>query len=160
PVPFPRLLYPEAMLRYGSDKPDLRFGLEIADVGDLAAQTEFQVFRSTLEAGGKVRGLNARGAAEKFSRKGLDELGEQVKRSGAKGLAWIKVEAEKFTSPIEKFLPRPVQQVLREHLAAKPGDLLLILADKEDIVCQALGNLRLHLANVLKLIDADKPDYK
>jgi aspartyl-tRNA synthetase len=160
PRPFPRLLYPDAMVRYGSDKPDLRFGLEIADLGDLAAQTEFQVFRSALEAGGKVRGLNATAAAEKFSRKGLDELGEQVKRSGAKGLAWIKVEAEKFTSPIEKFLPQPVQQALRERLAAKAGDLLLIVADKEDIVCQALGNLRLHLANTLKLIDPDKSDYK
>ena len=160
PRPFPRLLYPDAMLRYGSDKPDLRFGLEIADVGDLAAQTEFQVFRSTLEAGGKVRGLNATAGAEKFSRKGLDELGEQVKRSGAKGLAWIKVEAEKFTSPIEKFLPQPVQQAVRERLAAKAGDLLLIVADKGDIVCQALGNLRIHLANTLKLIDPDKLDYK
>ncbi|HMF16313.1 MAG TPA: aspartate--tRNA ligase [Gemmataceae bacterium] len=160
PRPFPRLLYPDAMVRYGSDKPDLRFGLEIADLGDLAAQTEFQVFRSTLESGGKVRGFNATAAAEKFSRKGLDELGEQVKRSGAKGLAWIKVEVEKFTSPIEKFLPQPVQQALRERLAAKAGDLLLIVADKEDIVCQALGNLRLHLANTLKLIDPDRLDYK
>jgi aspartyl-tRNA synthetase len=160
PRPFPRLLYPEALLRYGNDKPDLRFGLEIADLSDLAAQTEFQVFRSTVEAGGKVRGLNATSAAEKFSRKGLDELGEQVKRSGAKGLAWIKVEAEKFTSPIEKFLPQGVQQGLRERLAAKAGDLLLLVADKEDVVCQALGNLRLHLANTLKLIDPEKLDYK
>jgi aspartyl-tRNA synthetase len=160
PRPFRRLLYPEAMLRYGNDKPDLRFGLEIADLGDLAVQTEFQVFRSTLEAGGKVRGLNATGAAEKFSRKGLDELGEQVKRCGAKGLAWIKVEVDKFNSPIEKFLPQAVQQALRERLAAKPGDLLLIVADKEDIVCQALGNLRLHLANVLKLIEPAKLDYQ
>ena len=119
------------MLRYGSDKPDLRFGLEIADVGDLAAQTEFQVFRSTLEAGGKVRGLNATAGAEKFSRKGLDELGEQVKRSGAKGLAWIKVEADKLTSPIEKFLPAGVQQSLRQRMGAEAGDLLLLVADRE-----------------------------
>ncbi len=160
PLPFPRLHYPEAMLRYGNDKPDLRFGLEIADLCDLAEQTDFQVFRITLENGGKVRGLNATAAADKFSRKGLDELAEHVKRSGAKGLAWIKVEAEKFTSPIEKFLPQPVQQALRERLAAKPGDLLLIVADKEDIVCQALGNLRLHLAGALKLIDPDKLDYR
>src|SRR5262249_15841364 len=103
--------------------------------------------------------LNAAGAADKFSRKGLDELGEQVKRSGAKGLAWIKVEAEKFTSPIEKFLPQAVQHSLRERLAGKAGDLLLIVADTEDIVCQALSNLRLHLANVLKLVDSNKPDY-
>jgi aspartyl-tRNA synthetase len=160
PVPFLRLGYPEAMLRYGSDKPDLRYGLEIADIGDLAAQTEFQVFRSTLDSGGRVRALNASQAAAKFSRKGLDELGEFVKRQGAKGLAWIKVEADKLASPIEKFLPAAVQQGLRERFAALPGDLLLIVADKEDTVCQALGNLRIHLANTLNLIDTTKLDFK
>lgn len=159
-LPLPRLSYDECMLRYGSDKPDLRFGLEIVDVGDLAAQSEFQVFRSTLEAKGKVRGINAVGAADKFSRKGLDELGEFVKRYGAKGLAWIKVEADKFTSSIEKFLPAPVQQALRERFNAKAGDLLLLVADKEDVVCQALGNLRVHLANKLQVFDPAKPDFK
>src|SRR5207253_1606505 len=140
--------------------PDRRYGLEIADVGDIAEQTEFRVFRDTLAAGGKVRGLNASGAAEKFSRKGLDELQEHVKRSGAKGLAWIKVEADKLTSPIEKFLSAAVQRALRERFAAEPGDLLLFVADKEEVVCQALGNLRAHLATVLKLYDPAKPDYK
>jgi aspartyl-tRNA synthetase len=160
PLPFLRLGYPEAMLRYGSDKPDLRFGLEIVELSELAAQTEFQVFRSALDGGGKVRGLNGTGAADKFSRKDLDNLGEFVKRQGAKGLAWIKVEADKFTSPIEKFLPQPIQKRIRERLGAKAGDLLLIVADKEDTVCQALGNLRGHLANLLKLFDPNKPEYK
>ncbi len=160
PLPLPRLCYAEAMLRYGTDKPDLRFGLEIVDVGDVAAESTFGVFRDALAGGGKVRALNVAGAADKFSRKGLDELGEVVKRYGAKGLAWIKVEGDKFNSSIEKFLPPPVQQKLRERLAAKSGDLLLFVADKEDIVCQALGNLRVHVANVLKLFDPDKPDYK
>jgi aspartyl-tRNA synthetase len=160
PVPFPRLNYADVMLRYGSDKPDLRFGLEIADIGDLAARTEFQVFRATLEAGGKVRAINARGAAEKFSRKGLDELGEVVKRYGAKGMAWIKVEAEKLNSSIEKYLPAAVQQELRARVGAAAGDLVLIVADKEETVCQALGNLRQHLAVVLKLFDPAKADYK
>lgn len=160
PLPLARLRYADAMLRYGTDKPDLRYGLEIAELSDLAGHTQFQVFRGTLETGGKVRGLNAVAAADKFSRKGLDELGEVVKRYGAKGLAWIKVEADKLTSPIEKFLPAPVQQALCERLSAKAGDLLLIVADKEDAVCQALGNLRAHLANVLKLIDPDRLDYK
>jgi aspartyl-tRNA synthetase len=160
PLPLPRLKYGDAMLRYGSDKPDLRFGLEIVDIGDLTAQTEFQVFRTVLDSGGKVRALNAKGAAEKFSRKGLDELGEFVKRYGAKGLAWIKVESEKLTSPIEKFLPGAVQQALRQRLEAAAGDLLLIVADKEDTVCQSLGNLRQHLAGQLKLFDPTKPIYK
>src|SRR5205807_2938395 len=160
PLPLPRLQYADAMLRYGNDKPDLRYGMEIVELSDLAGQTEFKVFRSAVEAGGKVRGLNAKGAAEKFSRKGLDDLGQEVQRSGAKGLAWIKVEASKFTSPIEKFLPAPVQQALRQRLNAEPGDLLLIVADEEDAVCQALGNLRAQLATTLKLLDPSKPDFK
>jgi aspartyl-tRNA synthetase len=160
PLPLPRLKYEDVMLRYGSDKPDLRYGLEIQELSDLAAQTEFTVFRGALEKGGKVRGLNVKGAAEKFSRKGLDELGEVVKRFRARGLAWLKVEADKLAGPIEKFLPAPVQQALRERLKAGPGDLLLFVADTEDVVCQALGNLRAHLAGVLKLYDPEKPDYK
>jgi aspartyl-tRNA synthetase len=160
PTPLPRLKYADVMLRYGSDKPDLRYGLEIVELSDLATQTSFKVFQDTAASGGKVRGLNVKGAAERFSRKGLDELTEFVKRYGAKGLAWVKVEAEKFTSPIEKFLAAAVQQSLRQRLAAGPGDLLLIVADTEEVVCQALGNLRIHLANVLKLFDPAKKDYK
>jgi aspartyl-tRNA synthetase len=159
-LPLPRLKYSDAMLRYGSDKPDLRYGLEIVDVGNLVPQTEFQVFKNVVEAGGKVRALNVKGAVEKFSRKQLDELAEFVKRYGAQGLAWIKVEAAKFTSPIEKFLPAPAQQAIRERLNAAAGDLLLFVADKENTVCQALGNLRAHLATTLKLFDPAKPDYK
>jgi aspartyl-tRNA synthetase len=161
PLPLPRLRYEDVMLRYGSDKPDLRYGLEIQELSDLAAQTEFTVFRKALETPcGKVRGLNAKGAADKFSRKGLDELGEVVKRFRAKGLAWLKVEGEKLTGPIEKFLPAAVQQGLRERLKAEPGDLLLFVADLEEIVAQALGNLRTHLAAALKLYDPERPDYK
>jgi aspartyl-tRNA synthetase len=159
-TPFPRLKYADAMLKYGSDKPDLRYGLEIVDVGDIAAQTEFQAFKGTLETGGKVRALNASGAAEKFSRKQIDELAEVVKRAGGKGCAWVKVEAEKFAGGIEKFLAAPVQQQLRERLSAKAGDLLLFVADKEDVVCQGLGTLRTHLASVLKLYDPNGLDYK
>jgi aspartyl-tRNA synthetase len=159
-LPLPRLLYQDAMLRYGSDKPDLRFGMEIVDIGDIVPETQFKVFQETLASGGKVRGLNAKGGADKFSRKGLDELAEFVKRYGAKGLAWIKVEADKLTSPIEKFLPAPAQQALRQRLNATAGDLLLFVADTEDTVCQALGNLRVHLANVLKLIDPTKNEFK
>jgi aspartyl-tRNA synthetase len=156
----PRLKYDDVMLKYGSDKPDLRYGLEIVDVGDIAAQTEFTAFKGTLEAGGKVRALNASGAAEKFTRKQIDELAEIVKRLGGKGCAWVKVEAEKFTGGVEKFLAAPIQQLLRERLNAKAGDLLLFVADKEDVVCQSLGTLRQHLASVLKLYDPNSLDYK
>ena len=152
PVPFPRLRYADALLRYGSDKPDLRFGLEIRELTDLARATAFRVFQETVERGGRVRGLRVPGAADKFSRKGLTELEDLVKRYGAKGLAWVKVEADKLTSPIEKFLPAAVQQQLRERLEAAPGDLLLIVADTEDVVCAALGALRTHLGGALQLV--------
>lgn len=158
PLPLPRLKYADAMLRYGNDKPDLRFGLEIEELSDLAGETEFRVFRSAVESGGKVRGLCVPGGADKFSRKGLDELEEVAKRFGAKGLAWIKVEAERFNSPIEKFLPAAVQAKLRERFKAKAGDLLLFVADKEETVCAALSAVRNHLGAVLNLY---KPgDYK
>jgi aspartyl-tRNA synthetase len=160
PLPLPRLRYSEAMLRYGTDKPDLRYGLEIVDVSDLANRTEFKVFKGAIESGGKVRGLNAKSAVEKFSRKGLDELEQLVKRFGAKGLAWVKVDADRLTSPIEKYLPAPIQQTFRDRFGAEPGDLLLLVADKEEVVCQALDNLRSHLATALKLYDPSKPDFK
>jgi aspartyl-tRNA synthetase len=160
PLPLPRLQYADAMLRYGSDKPDLRYGLEIVELSDLAGQTQFKVFQDAVTSGGKVRGLNAKGAAGTFSRKGLDELTAFVGQYRAKGLAWIKVEADKFTSPIEKFLPAAVQQTLRQRLSAGPGDLLLIVADKEEVVCQSLGALRAHLATTLNLVDPARNDFK
>jgi aspartyl-tRNA synthetase len=160
PLPLPRLRYEDAMLRFGTDKPDMRYGMEIVELTDLAPQTEFKVFQGAVETGGKVRGLNVKGGVEKFSRKGLDELGVFVQRLGAKGLAWIKVESEKLTSPIEKFLPASVQPLLRQRLAAAPGDLLLLVADTEDVVCQALGTLRTHLAATLKLYDPARLDFK
>jgi aspartyl-tRNA synthetase len=159
-LPFPRLTYDDAMLRYGSDKPDLRFELEIVELSDWAAGTEFQVFKSTLAGGGKVRAICVPAAAEKFSRKQLDELTEFVKQYNAKGLAWVKVEAAKLTSPIEKFLPRSSQQALRERLEAGAGDLLLFVADSEANVAQALGALRGELARRVGLIDAAKKDYR
>jgi aspartyl-tRNA synthetase len=160
PRPFARIKYAESMLRYGNDKPDLRYEMEIIELSDIAGASEFKVFKDTLAAGGKVRALNAKGAADKFSRKGVDDLGKLAQNFGAKGLAWIKVEADKFTSPIEKFLPAGVQQDFRQRVGAEPGDLLVLVADKEDVVCQALGSLRSHLAGVLKLYDPQQPNYK
>jgi aspartyl-tRNA synthetase len=160
PLPIPRLGYDDVMLRYGSDKPDLRFGLEIVELSDWAAGTEFQVFKNTVAGGGKVRAINAPAAAEKFSRKQLDELTEFVKQYNAKGLAWVKVEAGKLTSPIEKFLPMASQQALRERLSANAGDLLLFVADTEDVAAQSLGALRGELARRLGLIDPAIKEYK
>jgi aspartyl-tRNA synthetase len=160
-LPLPRLAYADAMLRYGSDKPDLRYGLEIVELSDLAARTEVPFFRDSLLAGGKVRGLNAPGAAEKFSRKNLDELDKLAKQFLARACIGIKVEADKTSSSIAKFLTPEVEQELRKRLNAQPGDLLvLVAADTEDAVCQSLGNLRQQLATRLGLVDPAKKDFR
>jgi aspartyl-tRNA synthetase len=151
PTPFRRLRYEDAMLRYGSDKPDLRFGMEIVEATDLAEQTTFPVFRETAASGGKVRGLNAKGAADRFSRKGMDELTSFVCQYGAKGLAWVKVEVAQMTGPIAKFLSPEAQEAFRRRMNAEPGDLLLFVADTEAVVCAALGALRSHLGALLNL---------
>ena len=158
PIPFPRMGYDEAMLKYGSDKPDLRYALEIVDVGSIAAKSEFKVFKDVLASGGVIRGLCAKGAATTFSNSDLKpggKLSEQVGRYGAKGLAWMKVEGDKLTGSIEKFFPPEVQAELRTAMKAEPGDVLLFVADKENVVCDALGALRTHLASLLKLYDPD-----
>ena len=154
PTPLPRLKYKDAMLKYGSDKPDLRYALEIVDTSDLAGQSEFKVFKDVLGNGGVVRGLCAKKGAEKFSNTDLKpggKLSEFVSRYGAKGLAWMKVEADKFTGSIEKFFNADLQKKLRERFQAEAGDLILFVADQENVVCDALGALRQHMAGILKL---------
>src|SRR5262249_32551461 len=163
PTPFPRMLYAEAMLKYGSDKPDLRYGMEIVDVGSVVGQGEVKVFKDVLASGGVVRGLTAKKAADRFSNTDLKpggKLSEFVGRYGAKGLAWMKVEADKLTGSIEKFFPAPVQQELRRVMNAEPGDILLFVADKESVVCDALRALRGHLALQLKLSHPDAKVFK
>ena len=163
PLPLPRLAYDDVMLRYGSDKPDLRYAMEIVDVSAIAKQTTFKIFLDVLENKGVVRALNAKGAADKFSNTELKpggKLPEFVSTYGAKGLAWLKVDGDKLTSSIEKFFPAPVQAQLKVALNAEPGDLLLFVAASEDVVCSALGALRANLAATLKLYDNSKPDYK
>jgi len=153
-LPLPRLKYQDVMLKFGSDKPDLRYGLEIVDAGDLAGQSDFKVFKDVLAAGGVVRGINAKGGAGKFSNTELKpggKLAEFVGRYGAKGLAWVKVEADKLAGSIEKFFKPDVQKALRERFSAEAGDLLLFVADQASVVCDALGALRQHLAAHLKL---------
>jgi len=156
PTPFPRMSYAEAMLKYGSDKPDLRFGLEIVDISDLAAKSEAKFFQEAVAAGGVVRGLNVKGAAGKFSNSELKPKGKIVEfanRYGTKGLSYVKVEADKITGGLEKFFTPEGQKELLTAMNAEPGDLLLIVSDKESVVCDALGALRGHLALNLKLYD-------
>ena len=154
-LPLPRMTYDEAMQRFGHDAPDLRFGMELIDCSDLAAESDFRVFKSTVESGGKVRAINAPGAAEKYSRKDIDELTEFVKHDfGAKGLAWFRVEADgKLWSPISKNFPDALLAKIGERMNGKPGDLLLFVADTFPITCKALYGLRKRLGAELKLYD-------
>lgn len=153
PRPFPRMTYAEAMNRYGSDKPDVRFGLELVDVSEAVRDSAFQVFARTVKEGGQVKAINVKGAASRYSRKDIDALGEFAARYGAKGLAWLKAEGDELKGPIAKFFTADEQTALRQLLAVDDGDLLLFVADRPAVVAAALGALRLKLGKELGLID-------
>ena len=154
-TPLPRITYDEAMRRFGSDAPDLRYGLEIVDISAQAKKTEFRVFRETVDAGGFVRGINVNGRAEEFSRKRIDELTEIIKKDfGAKGLAWFRVEPDgTLWSPISKNLAAELLVEIGQAFSAKPGDMIFLVADGWDVTCKALNGLRRRLAAELKLYD-------
>lgn len=157
-VPFPRITYQEAMLKYGTDAPDLRFGLEIVDLTDLLGEVEFKVFSSAIQSGGVVRAINARGCAS-FPRREIDELGKIAVENGAKGMAWIVVGDQELKSPITKFLTDSEVENIITTLDAKPGDLLLFGADSAAVVSRVLGVLRLELARRLGLVDKNKLSF-
>ena len=159
PVPFPRMPWSEAMDRYGCDRPDTRFGLELVDATDIGAASEFKVFAAIAEKGGKIRGLNAKGGAV-LSRKDIEEeLTAHVATWGAKGLAWMKVGEQGLESNIVKFFSPEQQQELITRFKAEKGDLLLFVADKPVVVNAALASLRLKLGERLGLIDHDRLDF-
>lgn len=149
-IPFPRMTYKEAIERYGSDKPDTRFGLEIVDMADLAREGEFKVFLDALKEGGRVKAIRGKGMAG-LSRKEIDLLTEETKSFGAKGLAWIKIK-NGFDSPIAKFFHEGILKQMAERLGAEEGDMMLFVADHEDVVHNVLGRLRLELGRRLNLI--------
>ncbi len=151
-IPFPRLSYDEAMLKYGCDKPDLRFGWEIVDITELVRGVDFKVFASAITAGGVVRALNAKGCGS-FTRKEIDDLGRMAVDFGAKGMAWINVTETELKSPIIKFFTPEQTKAILAALDAKPGDLLLFAADSADVAARVLGVLRLELGRRLQLMD-------
>lgn len=157
-LPLPRMTYKEAMERFGSDKPDTRFGLEIHDLSDAVKDCEFKVFSGAIKAGGSVRCITVKGGADKFARRELDALVEYVKTYRAKGLAWITVTETELKSPIVKFLTDDECKALLEAAGAEVGDVVLMVADNNKIVFDALGNLRLHLGEKLGLIDESRYD--
>ncbi|MDO4543539.1 MAG: aspartate--tRNA ligase [Clostridia bacterium] len=151
-LPLPRLTWIEAMNRYGSDKPDTRFAMELCDLSSAVKNCGFSVFKNAIEGGGSVRCINAKGASAHISRKEIDALGEWVKTYRAKGLAWINYKAEGIVSPIAKFLTEDEMNEIKRLANAETGDILFIVADNNDTVWASLGNLRLRVAEKLNLI--------
>ncbi|WP_100398243.1 aspartate--tRNA ligase [Bacillus sp. FJAT-44742] len=152
-TPFPRLTYEEAMHRYGSDKPDTRFGMELVELSEIVKDSDFKVFAQAVKNGGIVKGLNVKGVADNMSRKEIDDLADFVAIYGAKGLAWLKVEENALKGPIAKFFSEDETAAIREALDAEPGDLLFFGADKPQVVFDAMGALRLKFGKELNLID-------
>ena len=151
--PWPRMTYRQAVDRYGKDNPDIRFGMELQDITDLAAESGFQVFESTVSSSGQVRGINASGLGE-YSRKQIDDLTELVKKVGAKGLAYLAITAQgEQRSSFAKFVKPEVLQAIITRMQAKPGDLLLFVADQPAVMFEALGRLRVALGERLGLVD-------
>lgn len=146
-LPLKRIPYKEAMERYGIDKPDTRFGYELIDLSDILKDSEFKVFSGAIENGGSVRAINIEEKAEEFSRKDIDKLEKFAKTYGAKGLAWMKFLDGEITSPISKFLSEEEINNVKEKVEGKDGDLVLFVADKNDVVFDSLGNLRNHIAD-------------
>ena len=158
-LPLPRLTYKEAMERFGSDKPDLRFGFELKDLTEIAANCGFSVFEGAVAAGGSVRAINLNGYESQFTRKNITELENVAKLYGAKGLAWMKFTSEGISSPIAKFMTQEVIDRITAKMDAKEGDLLLFVADKHSIVFNALGHVRLEAAKKLNVIDENEFNF-
>ncbi len=154
-MPLPRLTYSEAMERFGSDRPDLRFGLELCNVTELVADSQFGVFAKTVASGGQVRGICVPEASS-FTRRQLDDLVATAQEFGAKGLAWIALDEDGFRSPITKFFTTEQLEAIRERMGGKTGDLLIFVADKPQVTMEVLGRLRLELGKSLNLIDKDR----
>jgi len=152
-TPFPRIPYDEAMSRYGSDKPDTRFGFELNDITELVKDCDFKVFTDAIAAGGSVRGICITGAADSYTRKKIDKLTEQVKSYGAKGMVWMKVAENEVTSSVNKFFSPEQLKEIADAMDAKAGDLILIVSDKNKVVFDSLGFLRRHIAGELGLLD-------
>jgi aspartyl-tRNA synthetase len=154
-LPFSRLSYEEAVGRFGLDKPDMRFGLELNDISDIVEGSNFKVFSEAVKKGGMVKALNAKGCIG-FSRKEIDDLTDFVSVYRAKGMAWIKVKEDEWQSPITKFFTDEEKKALAERIDMKPGDLVFFVADTPKVVNESLGHLRNHIGKRLNLIDEDQ----
>ncbi|MCE7793770.1 aspartate--tRNA ligase [Salipaludibacillus sp. CUR1] len=160
PKPFPRLTYEEAMNRFGSDKPDTRYGMELKDVSEQVAESDFKVFANTVKNGGVVKGICVKGVSDQYSRKDLDSLGSFVEIYGAKGLAWLKVEENHtLKGPIAKFFDEDKASGLINSFEAEAGDILFFVADKKQVAWDALGALRIKFAKELNLVNYEEFNF-
>ncbi|NIP38049.1 MAG: aspartate--tRNA ligase, partial [Candidatus Dadabacteria bacterium] len=158
-APFPRMTYDDAILKYGTDRPDTRFGLELVDITDVFKDSEFKVFKAAIKKGGILKALNAKGKGNDLSRKDIDDLTEYASSLGAKGLAWIKVSGDEWQSPIIKFFSDEEKVGLKQSLNMEDGDIVFFGADSPYIVNLVLSNIRLELAKRFGLIDEDKFNF-
>ena len=158
-TPFPRLTYKEAMERYGSDKPDTRFDIELNKLNDIFEESDFMVFKDALETGGDIRGISIPGGAAEFSRKKIDKLTDEAKHYGAKGLLWIKVEEDGFSSSASKFLNDGELTKVAERCGSKPGDIIFIVSAQPKVVFDTLGWLRRKIAGILGLLDDNEFNF-
>ena len=158
-TPFPRLTYKEAMERYGSDKPDTRFDIELNKLNDIFEESDFMVFKDALETGGDIRGISVPGGAAEFSRKKIDKLTDEAKHYGAKGLLWIKVEEDGFSSSASMFLNDAELIKVAERCGSKPGDIIFIVSAQPKVVFDTLGWLRRKIAGILGLLDDNKFNF-
>ncbi len=153
-TPFPRLTYDEAMEKYGTDKPEIRFDMFLADLSDIVGESEFRIFRGTVASGGQVKAICAPGCAD-YSRSQLDDLEEMARSYGAKGLIWMIVEGDEVRSPVSKFLSDAEVRAIVERVGAEAGDLILVVADEPPVVAEVLGGVRLEMGQRLGLLDDD-----
>jgi aspartyl-tRNA synthetase len=156
PLPIDRITYKEAMERFGSDKPDTRFGFELIDVGETVKNCGFRIFTSAIENGGAVKAINVKGYGDQFSRKDITKLEDYIKDYRAKGLAWIKITEQGVTSPIAKFFTEEEMEAILKVTHAASGDLILFVADKTQVVYDSLGHLRIEIAKRLNLLNKDE----
>lgn len=158
-TPFPRLTYAEAMERFGSDKPDTRFGIELVKLNDLFEGSSFEVFTKALSEGGDIRGICVPGGADKFARKKIDKLVDECKHYGAKGLVWIKYEADEIKSSVSKFFSQDDLKTVLDRFGANAGDIVFICSDKPKVVFDTLGFLRRRIAGELGMLDDNQFNF-
>ncbi len=155
-IPFPRMSYIDAMERFGTDKPDTRFGMEIKDISSIFKESEFRIFKNTIDSDGRIKAIKVKDGGNRFSRKDIEVLESVVKGEGAKGLFWIKIQEDRWSSPITRYINEREKEELGKEMDLHLGDLILIVADKKEVSEAALGNLRLKVAEKMELLNKNR----